>query len=44
MIDQLPAEQVVYVGDTANGPYGPQRIADVRRHALAVGDALVARG
>ena len=44
MIDQLPAEQVVYVGDTANGPYGPQRIADVRRHALAVGDALVERG
>jgi glutamate racemase len=43
VIDQLPAEQVVYVGDTANGPYGPQRIADVRRHALAVGDALVAR-
>ena len=44
VIDQLPAEQVVYVGDTANGPYGPQSIADVRRHALAVGDALVARG
>ena len=44
VIDQLPAEQVVYVGDTANGPYGPQRIADVRRHALAVGDALVERG
>ena len=44
VIDQLPAEQVVYVGDTAHGPYGPQRIADVRRHALAVGDALVERG
>jgi glutamate racemase len=44
VIDQLPAEQVVYVGDTAHGPYGPQRIADVRRHALAIGDALVERG
>jgi glutamate racemase len=44
VIDQLPAEQVVYVGDTANGPYGPQPIADVRRHALAVGDALAERG
>ncbi len=44
VIDQLPAEQVVYVGDTANGPYGPKRIADVRRHALAIGDALVDRG
>jgi glutamate racemase len=44
VIDQLPAEQVVYVGDTANGPYGPLRIAEVRRHALAVGDALQERG
>jgi glutamate racemase len=44
VIDQLPAERVVYVGDTAHGPYGPLRIADVRRHALAVGDALMERG
>ncbi|MCW0213159.1 MAG: glutamate racemase [Pseudonocardia sp.] len=44
VIDQLPAERVVYVGDTANGPYGPLRIADVRRHALAIGDDLVERG
>jgi glutamate racemase len=44
VIDQLPAEQVVYVGDTAHGPYGPLAIADIRRHALALGDALVERG
>src|SRR5690606_24695576 len=44
VIDQLPAERVVYVGDTANGPYGPLRIAEVRRHALAVGDALMEQG
>lgn len=44
IIDQLPAERIVYVGDTANGPYGPLRIADVRRHALAVGDELMERG
>ena len=44
VIDQLPAEQVVYVGDTAHGPYGPLPIADIRRHALALGDALVDRG
>ena len=44
VIDLLPAERVVYVGDTANGPYGPLRIADVRRHALGVGDALMERG
>ncbi|MCW2716600.1 glutamate racemase [Pseudonocardia sp.] len=44
IIDQLPAEQVLYAGDTAHGPYGPLAIADIRRHALALGDALVDRG
>ncbi|MDT5160497.1 MAG: glutamate racemase, partial [Mycobacterium sp.] len=23
IIDQLPDEDIIYVGDTANGPYGP---------------------
>ena len=32
------------MGDTANGPYGPLPIAEVRRHALAVMDTLVASG
>ena len=39
--DQLPAERLHYVGDTANGPYGPLSVAQVRRHALAVADELV---
>ncbi|HTR71301.1 MAG TPA: glutamate racemase [Mycobacteriales bacterium] len=43
ILDQLPAESVVYVGDTANGPYGPRRIADVRALALSVMDSLVER-
>lgn len=42
--DQLPHESVVYVGDTAHGPYGPLPLAEVRRHALAVADSLVDRG
>jgi glutamate racemase len=41
VLDQLPAEAIVYVGDTANGPYGPRRIADVRALALGVMDSLV---
>lgn len=41
IIDQLPGERVRYVGDTANGPYGPLPIAQVRRHALVVADHLV---
>jgi glutamate racemase len=44
IIDQLPDENIIYVGDTANGPYGPLTIPEVRAHALAIGDDLVARG
>ena len=44
IIDQLPDENIVYVGDTANGPYGPLAIPEIRSHALAIGDELVARG
>jgi glutamate racemase len=44
IIDQLPAERLVYVGDTLHGPYGPLKVAEVRRHALAIGDSLVERG
>jgi glutamate racemase len=42
--DQLPGERLSYVGDTAHGPYGPLPIAEVRRHALAIADDLVAGG
>jgi glutamate racemase len=41
ILDQLPHEQVVYLGDTANVPYGPKPIADVRRYALQCLDQLV---
>ncbi len=44
IIDQLPDEEIVYVGDTANGPYGPLTIPEIRAHALAIGDDLVSRG
>jgi glutamate racemase len=44
VLDQLPHEPIVYVGDTAHSPYGPLPLADVRRHALAVMDHLVDEG
>ena len=44
VIDQLPQEEIVYVGDTANVPYGPKPIAEVRRHALECLDRLVDEG
>ena len=43
-MDQLPNESVLYIGDTANGPYGPLPIAQVRSHAQRVADELVDRG
>ena len=44
LLDQLPGEPLLYVGDTAHGPYGPLPLAEVRRHALAAMDALVDQG
>ena len=44
LLDQLPHEELLYVGDTAHGPYGPLPIAEVRRHALSALDDLVGRG
>ena len=44
VLDQLPHEPLLYVGDTAHGPYGPLPIAEVRRTALEVMDHLVGAG
>jgi glutamate racemase len=44
VLDQLPHEPVLYVGDTARGPYGPRPIAEVRAFALDVMDQLVGEG
>lgn len=44
IIDQLPNESIVYLGDTANSPYGPKSIPEVRELALGVMDRLVDEG
>lgn len=44
IIDQLPNEQLFYIGDTAHTPYGDKPLADVRRYSLAVMDELVSHG
>ncbi len=44
ILDQLPNESLVYVGDTAHGPYGPLPLAQVRSHAIRVMDYLVEQG
>ncbi len=44
VLDQLPHESVMYLGDTARQPYGPRPIAEVRKYSLECLDALVDRG
>ncbi len=44
VFDQLPGEDIVYLGDTARAPYGPKRIAEVRSYALQCLDHLVDLG
>jgi glutamate racemase len=44
ILDQLPHEPLLYVGDTAHSPYGPKSIAELRRYALKVMDHLVDDG
>lgn len=41
VIDLLPHEELVYLGDTARYPYGPRPLDEVRKFALQIGDALV---
>jgi glutamate racemase len=44
ILDQLPHESLLYIGDTLNSPYGPKPLAAVRAHALEVMDDLVDAG
>jgi len=44
VLDQLPHESLLYIGDTLNTPYGPKPLAAVRAHALEVMDDLVDAG
>jgi glutamate racemase len=44
VLDLLPHEPVLYLGDTARAPYGPQPIGAVREYALECLDHLVERG
>jgi glutamate racemase len=41
VIDLLPAEDLVYIGDTGRYPYGPRPLADVRGYARQLAWSLV---
>ena len=44
VLDQLPGEPILYLGDSARQPYGPRPIAEVREYALEMLDQLVKEG
>jgi len=44
VIDKLPDEEIVYLGDTEHTPYGPRAIAQVRSLTLSALDELASRG
>lgn len=44
IVDQLPHESIIYIGDTANSPYGPKPIGQVRELSTKIADELVERG
>ncbi len=44
IVDLLPTEDIIYLGDTARTPYGPRPIAEVREFTLQGLDWLVEQG
>jgi len=44
ILDQLPHEQICYVGDTLHAPYGPRPLAQIRGYTLDALDHLVEQG
>ena len=44
IMDLLPQEPILYVGDSAHFPYGPKPVEEIRRYALDIAAYLVERG
>ena len=44
LMDLLPDERLLYVGDTARGPYGPRELPEVRRFATEIIEWLAGQG
>ena len=44
ILDLLPNESLVYLGDTAHFPYGPRSVEEIRGFALDIARYLVGRG
>ncbi len=43
ILDLLPHEPLLYLGDTARSPYGPKPVDEIRRYAIEIADYLIHR-
>ena len=43
IVDLLPNESILYLGDNRRFPYGPRPVEEIRRFGLELADALMAR-
>ena len=43
ILDLLPRESMIYVGDSAHFPYGPRSVEEIRGYAMEIAAALVER-
>lgn len=43
ILDYLPGEELIYLGDTAHTPYGDKDLFEVRKYALAIMDYLASQ-
>ena len=44
ILDLLPHESMIYVGDSAHFPYGPRPVEEIRGYAMEIASYLVDRG
>ncbi len=44
ILDLLPHESLIYVGDAAHFPYGPRPVEEIRGYAMEIASSLVDRG
>jgi glutamate racemase len=43
LMEHLPNEALIYIGDTARFPYGPRPIEEIRQFGMQIADALISR-
>lgn len=44
VIEKMPRENIIYIGDEAHVPYGEKTSDDIRNYALGITDYLISRG